>query len=78
MADKIIKYLARLGETDRVKIRETIYRILNSDLVGIDIKKLQSSGNVYRARVGDHRIIFEKIGNESQIIDVKKRDDTTY
>ena len=78
MADKIIKYLARLGETDRVKIRETIYRILNSDLVGIDIKKLQSSGNVYRARAGDHRIIFEKIGNESQIIDVKKRDDTTY
>ncbi len=78
MADKIIKYLAKLDDIDRQRIREIIVRILNSDLIGLDIKKLKRTGNLYRARVGDHRIIFEKVGDESQIIDVKKRDENTY
>lgn len=37
--------------------RERIYRAIK-DLPNGDIKKLQSSGEYYRLRVGDYRIIF--------------------
>ncbi len=62
----------------RLLIEETVARILRDDLSGLHCKKLKDSKNKFRVRIGRVRIIFQRDGHESAILDVGYRDDNTY
>jgi mRNA-degrading endonuclease RelE of RelBE toxin-antitoxin system len=53
-------------------------KILELDLNTLDIKKMKGFTNKYRARVGDHRIIFTIINKKPNLESIKNRDENTY
>jgi mRNA-degrading endonuclease RelE of RelBE toxin-antitoxin system len=79
MADRILKFLRKQDRAHRLGLEKVMALILSGDTAGLDIKKLKGSSNIYRARVGQNRIIFSINNNGlATLIDVKKRDDQTY
>lgn len=76
--NKIDKFLARIPHIDRQKIIMAIECIIEKNTKNLDIKKLKGISNRYRIRVGIYRIQFEMEEESIVIVDVSKRDDTTY
>lgn len=77
--DKIVKALQKLLPKDRKAIKEILLLIKNNSLSGLDLKKLKNCDNIFRVRVGNLRIIFQKKDNgEYFILTVEKRSDKTY
>lgn len=76
--NKIDKFLARIHQDDRQKIILAIESIIEGNSKNLDIKKLKGASSRYRVRVGKYRIQFETEGKSILIVDVSKRDDTTY
>lgn len=52
--------------------------IIKGSLGGLDVKKLKGRKDVYRVRVGTVRIIFYMKDEETKIIEIEFRSDTTY
>ncbi|HAU39811.1 MAG: hypothetical protein UV80_C0002G0145 [Candidatus Peregrinibacteria bacterium GW2011_GWF2_43_17] len=76
--DKIFKFLNKRSSEERKRLILAIRLISENDLNQLDVKKLRGHSNIFRARVGNFRIIFEKIGDENHINTISKRDDRTY
>ena len=55
MTDRIQKFLGKLQEKERQEIEKLIEKIILGDLYGLDVKTLQGSKDMYRAR----RAIYE-------------------
>jgi mRNA interferase RelE/StbE len=55
---KAAKYLERLPEPDKSRIKEALQGLANEPPAG-DIKKLQGQTG-YRLRVGGYRVLFDK------------------
>ena len=76
--DKISKFLKKLSKDSRCRLEQLISQILIGDLSGLDVKKLKGEINLFRVRKGDLRIIFLKTKDTVRIIDIDRRNDTTY
>lgn len=78
---KAIKQLLTIDTRYRKLISEKVNKLVTFPAVDLDIKKLQSTDNQYRLRVGDYRIIFEIIDSKPVICtirEVKRRTSQTY
>jgi mRNA-degrading endonuclease RelE of RelBE toxin-antitoxin system len=75
--DKIAKLLKNLSSPERVRLEETLALLLSGHTTSLDIKKLKGTDDVYRARTGDLRIIFQKQKREILILEVSRRDEST-
>lgn len=73
------KVLGRLSPREHKLLTEIIKHILNNDLAGLDLKKLQGRDDVYRVRKGNFRIIFRRNSHDApMIIAIERRSETTY
>jgi mRNA-degrading endonuclease RelE of RelBE toxin-antitoxin system len=63
-----LKFLARCGDKERTRLVEAIGELPDKG----DIRKLRGQviTNIYRLRVGRHRIVFAREGNEIRIIKI--------
>ncbi len=75
---RIERFIGRLDRKRRASVGEIVARIVADDLSSLDVKKLKGSRPLYRVRVGDIRIIFEKGKSGSAILAIEWRSDTTY
>ncbi len=78
MADKIKKYLLKVSSYDSIKIEKVILLIGLMNFDTLDIIKMKGFKNRYRARIGNHRIIFRIEDGRSIVEDLKNRDENTY
>lgn len=76
--DKLSKLLKKLSIKEREHLEETLALLTSGDTSSLDIKKLRGVDDVYRARTGDLRVIFEKQGKEILVLEVSRRDESTY
>ena len=76
--DKVSKFLQEVSLSERKRIDIAISKIITRDLKDLDVKKLQGTKDLYRARVGPFRIIFTHIPGDATIISVDRRDENTY
>ena len=75
---KIDKFLAKLDRKQRGRTLETLKKIYARDFAGLDIKKLQGGFGIYRVRSGPNRILFCINEDGIRLLDITRRDDTTY
>ena len=76
--NRIQKFLSKLNKKERVVADELIARILSSELYDLNVKKLRGFNSLYRVRKGDLRIIFSQSDRGVNILDVSRRNDSTY
>ncbi|MDP3731334.1 MAG: type II toxin-antitoxin system RelE/ParE family toxin [bacterium] len=74
------KLLSKFSIDQRAILIALIEKILTLNWHGLDIKKLQGHGDVFRLRKGKIRIIFIKDKNKKiiRIIDIGYRNEKTY
>jgi len=76
--DKILKFLKKRTSSERERLISVVRAITENKLEGMDVKKLKGHDSIFRVRVGNFRIIFEKTAKENWIRSIAKRDDRTY
>ncbi len=76
--DKLSKLLKKLSVKERKHLEDVLVLLTEGDTSSLDIKKLKGVEDVYRVRVGDMRVIFQKIGQEIFILEVSRRNEGTY
>ncbi len=77
--DETEKLLRKRNKQDRDRILAAMKAIREGRFSGLHVKKLSGS-TLFRARVGDFRIIFsvDKKTHTAQIVSVRLRDEGTY
>lgn len=75
---KIDKFLARLDSSRRQKVLSVMERINKSNFLGLDVRKLKGSLDVYRVRVGSVRIKFTMNADGTRILAIDNRGENTY
>lgn len=78
---KAVKQLRKIDTRYQATIVTKITMLSDFPLVELDIVKLSGCDDSYRLRVGDYRILFDRIDGEPVIISIEailKRDDKTY
>jgi mRNA-degrading endonuclease RelE of RelBE toxin-antitoxin system len=78
MADEIVKFLARVTDSERILLTKLIEAIVADTISTGDIKKLSGSADVFRLRKGKFRIIYRKNKKEITIISINRRNEKTY
>lgn len=76
--DKIEKLLKKLHKIEFQTVMMMVEKILNNDASDLDIKKLTGQRNIFRARIGNIRIIFLKSSRDIEILEIMRRSDKTY
>ena len=76
--DKTSKFLKRLSDQDRLKLKKVINNVLAGDIKNLDTKKLKGHGNMFRIRVGNMRIVFKNENNLISLIFVGRKNDVIY
>lgn len=76
--DKILKFLKKRTSSERERLISVVRAVTENKLEGMDVKKLKGCDSIFRVRVGNFRIIFEKTKEENLIHSIAKRDDRTY
>lgn len=70
-----LKFLSKLPKTLRLKVILALEKIANNNTQGLDIKRLSSSHDLYRCRVGKIRIVFQKRDDLNYVLDLGFRGD---
>lgn len=76
--DKISKALKSLNPKERRQIKELLLKIEGGNLVGLNLKKLKERGDVFRARKGDFRVIFQRKNGNIAVLAIERRSEDTY
>lgn len=76
--DKVSKLLKKLTKKERQHLQAALDKLLSGDTVSLDIKKLKGVENIYRVRIGNLRIIFRKESGDIRVLDIGRRDTSTY
>ncbi len=76
--DKISKLLEKLSTQEQRHVEKVLTALLAGKLSSLDIKKLKGVENIYRARVGTLRIIFQRYGADIQVLEISRRDEQAY
>lgn len=73
------KYLKRIPKKDTDRVRKTSRELAYNPYAG-DIEKMEGDKDVWRRRVGAHRIIYEIYENKKIIYvsEIKRRTSSTY
>lgn len=73
------KLLKKFSEKERGSLKQIIKKLIRYDLKNLDVKKLSGYANIFRARKGKLRIVYETNTNgEILILKIERRSDTTY
>ncbi len=77
--DKVEKGLKRLNKKERNLVRVILTKIKEKDFKGLDIKRLKKKNNIFRARKGNIRIIYQ-INRDKiiKVLSIEKRSEATY
>jgi len=75
---KLEKFLSKLVPKERAIVQYLVERVARLDLTGLDVKKLTDMEGIYRVRKGDIRIKFCIVGKNANILEIGRRNDTTY
>ena len=78
MPEKAAKLLRKLALKQRRAILATIEQLEAGDERGLDIKPIKGHKHLFRARVGDYRIIYGRYHGKYVQYDILKRDGRTY
>jgi len=76
--DKITKSLQKLDKTDKKLIRDILVKIKKKDFKNLDVKKLTSKENIFRARKGKIRIIYHLKQEKIMILVIERCSGKTY
>jgi mRNA-degrading endonuclease RelE of RelBE toxin-antitoxin system len=76
--DRIDKFIFKLNKNDRKFVVETMRVIRSNNVSHLNIKKLKGFDDLFRARVGQYRIIYTNIDGVIEFLKVSNRDDNTY
>ncbi len=76
--NKLQKFLSKLGHKERLGAHELIERILARNFEGLDVTKLKGVENLFRVRKGDIRVVYSYHDKTIHILDIGRRNDTTY
>ncbi len=76
--DKIDKILRKASPKDSKKIIQAMEKIRKGNLIDLDIKKLKDYAYLFRVRVGNYRVIYQKIGPIITVLDLHRRSEDTY
>jgi len=76
--DKITKSLQKLDVKEKKVIRDILVKIKNKDFKSLDVKKLKSKENIFRARKGKIRIIYHLKQEKIMILSIERRSEKTY
>lgn len=76
--DKISKLLKKISVKERECLERVLALLISGNISSLDIKKLKGADDVYRARTGDLRVIFQKQDRKILILEVSRRDESTY
>lgn len=71
--EKYLKFLRKLSPDLREKLIDVIEKISQNKTDRLDIKKLSGHNNIYRCRIGQIRIIFQKSAETNIIIKIDFR-----
>lgn len=77
MTDNIKKELRQMSPKMRKAVELVMLQILTDYKKVPQVKKLKGKKNLYRARIGVYRIIFQ-INKKPEILDIRKRSEATY
>lgn len=78
MVDRITKYTDRLPADERRSVEDAMARIKRGDLAGLDVQKLKGHRDIYRARKGKTRLLFQERNGQYILLDVGRRSEKTY
>lgn len=79
MADKIAKLLQKIPPKQLQLLLPVLKQIVAHDFEGLDVKTLKGHKGLYRARVGNCRVVFNlQNSQEPKIVSIAKRDEKTY
>jgi mRNA-degrading endonuclease RelE of RelBE toxin-antitoxin system len=76
--NKIDKFLAKIDQKTRLLLEQIIFRILKNEIDNLDVKKLRGKKDMYRVRIGNIRILFEKHKGKNFLHDLSYRSEQTY
>lgn len=65
-----VKFLQRLPKKLRLKLIQAVSLITENKLENLDIKPLSGQFSLFRCRVGQIRIIFQKMDDGNWIMDI--------
>lgn len=77
--DSNLKFIKKLDNKNKDGLTNFIDKIVNGDMLNLDIKKLAGYKDIFRARLGDYRVIYKKdILGEVVIVRIENKNDNTY
>ncbi len=76
--NKLKKALAKLGAKERVIVKKILLKLLDGELFGMNIQKLQGHNDIFRIRKGDIRIIYQQNDGNISILTIERRLENTY
>jgi mRNA-degrading endonuclease RelE of RelBE toxin-antitoxin system len=76
--DKISKALKKLTPHERERVQDIIEKLEHGEVYGLEIKKLEGRSDIFRARKGNIRLIFQKKKGAVSILTIERRSENTY
>lgn len=76
--DKFQKSFKKLSAKEQQQIEELLTRLEAGNFKGLDIKKLKGSTNIFRARRGNIRVIYQVKNSQIVLIHIGRRSEKTY
>lgn len=76
--DKNEKLLKKLTKIEFQTVMTAVGQILKNEVSTLDIKKLSGHKDIFRARLGNIRIIFLKSKDDIEILEIMRRNEKTY
>jgi len=76
---KLERIIKKFSVAERKVIKNTVIQLKIGSFVGLDVKKLQGSRDIYRVRKGSIRIMYY-LGADKEIVvfAIARRSDNTY
>ncbi len=76
--DKISKILSKLNSKEKDQIKNIVKALQLGRFHNLDIKKLKGTSDIFRVRKGNIRVIYQIRNNQTFILKVGRRKETTY
>jgi mRNA-degrading endonuclease RelE of RelBE toxin-antitoxin system len=76
--DRIDKALARLSKKELTKLKQLLHAISQGETRHLDIRKLKGRNDIFRARMGDMRVIYRVDGPRVFLVAIERRNEGTY
>lgn len=76
--DQISKALKKLSVAERKKIKLNVAKLKSGSFSGLDIKKLKDRNDIYRLRIGNIRVLFQRTEKDILVLKIARRNEKTY